>query len=55
MNCPECDAVLKIPNDAVEGEIVSCSDCGSEFEISKNDEGHIEVKRAENIGEDWGE
>ena len=56
MNCPESDAALKIPKDADIGEIISCSDCGSEFEISKNNNGKdIELKQAENVGEDWGE
>lgn len=35
MNCPECDATLNIPEDASVGEIVSCPDCGADFEISK--------------------
>ena len=35
MNCPECDAELIIPQDAAVGEIVSCGDCGADYEISK--------------------
>ena len=27
-NCPECDAGITIPDDAVEGEIVTCAECG---------------------------
>ena len=37
MKCPECDADLNIPEDAAVGEIVSCSDCGADYEISKKD------------------
>ena len=37
MKCPECDAELNIPEDAAVGEIVSCSDCGADYEISKKD------------------
>ncbi len=55
MNCPECDAKLKIPSDASVGEIISCLDCGTDFEISKNVDSNIEIKHAENVGEDWGE
>ena len=40
MNCPECDAKLNIPEDAAVGEIVSCADCGADYEISKK-EGYI--------------
>ena len=38
-NCPECDANITIPEDAVEGEIVTCPDCGASFELVKASEG----------------
>ena len=38
-NCPECDANISIPNDAVEGEIVTCPDCGASYELVKAAEG----------------
>ncbi len=28
-NCPECDAGINVPEDAVEGEIVTCAECGA--------------------------
>ena len=43
MKCPECDAVLSIPDDAAVGEIVSCGDCGTDYEISKKDGSSIEI------------
>ena len=55
MNCPECDAELKIPEDAAVGEIVSCGDCGADYEISKKDGNTVEIKEAETVGEDGGE
>ncbi|MBA4447729.1 MAG: lysine biosynthesis protein LysW [Nitrosopumilaceae archaeon] len=55
MNCPECDAVLNIPEDAAVGEIVSCPECGADYEISKKEGSNIELKEAESVGEDWGE
>ena len=55
MNCPECDAKLNIPEDAAVGEIVSCPDCGADYEISKKEGSNIELKQAESVGEDWGE
>ncbi len=54
MNCPECDAGLGIPDDAVTGEIVSCPDCGADYEISKEGS-DVALKQAETVGEDWGE
>jgi alpha-aminoadipate carrier protein LysW len=55
MNCPECDADVPVPDDAAVGEIVSCPDCGADYEISKKNGSAIEVKQAETVGEDWGE
>ena len=51
---PECDAKISIPDDAVEGEIVTCPDCGASFELSKASEG-FELKPAQTVGEDWGQ
>jgi alpha-aminoadipate carrier protein LysW len=53
-SCPECDADINIPDDAVEGEIVTCPDCGASFELSKAPEG-FELKPAQTVGEDWGQ
>jgi len=55
MKCPECDAELNIPEDTAVGEIVSCSDSGADYEISKKDSNTVEIKEAETVGEDWGE
>jgi alpha-aminoadipate carrier protein LysW len=33
VKCEECDAEIKIPEDSIEGEIVSCPDCGSSYEL----------------------
>ncbi len=38
-NCPECDAVITIPGDAVDGEIVTCAECGASFELTKASNG----------------
>ena len=35
VKCEECDAEIKIPEDSIEGEIVSCPDCGSSYELVK--------------------
>ncbi len=54
MNCPGCDATLRLPEDAAPGELVACPDCGADYEIEKNGSG-IGLKKAERVGEDWGE
>lgn len=51
--CPECDAGLEIPADAVIGEIVPCPECGVEFEVTGTDP--FTVEPAPEIEEDWGE
>lgn len=53
--CPECDADLEIPEDVISGEIISCSDCGMDFEARVKGKGEVELKPAEIEGEDWGE
>ena len=53
-NCPECDAKITIPEDAVDGEIVTCAECGASFELAKGSDG-FELKPAQTVGEDWGQ
>lgn len=55
VNCQECDKELNVPDDAVKGEIVTCPDCGSDFEIANVNKNKVELKPAEKVGEDWGE
>lgn len=54
-SCKECGAELSVPNDAIVGEIVSCKDCSSEYEVAEISSGHVLLKAAEKVGEDWGE
>ena len=54
VTCTECDADVKIADDAIEGEIVTCPDCGTSYELVKGNEG-FNIKPAQVVGEDWGE
>ena len=54
MKCIECDAEIQIPKDVLEGELVTCPDCGVTYETRKVGE-NIEIKIAEDTAEDWGE
>jgi alpha-aminoadipate carrier protein LysW len=57
-NCLECAAEINVPNDAIDGEIVTCAECGSVFELemdSSSAPSVIVLKAAEAVGEDWGE
>lgn len=51
--CPECDADLVIPDNAMENELIACADCGAELEIISLDP--IELDLAPEVEEDWGE
>ena len=51
--CPECDADVEIPSDAMENELISCPECGAELEILSLDP--IELDLAPDVEEDWGE
>ena len=53
--CQDCDATMMILDDVVVGEIISCPDCGNEFEVSKIDSNNVTLSPAESVGEDWGE
>ncbi|MEM0287733.1 MAG: alpha-aminoadipate/glutamate carrier protein LysW/ArgW [Nitrososphaerota archaeon] len=55
MQCEQCGGQVKIPEDAVSGEIVACKDCGVEYEAIIDKQGTVELKSAESVGEDWGE
>jgi alpha-aminoadipate carrier protein LysW len=54
-NCLECNQKIMIPEDAIDGEIVTCGDCGTSFELQISESGVISLKAAESVGEDWGE
>jgi alpha-aminoadipate carrier protein LysW len=51
--CPVCAAEVVFPDDAVEGELISCPDCGTELEIISIDPPNLEEAPQEE--EDWGE
>lgn len=54
VNCKECDAEIPIPEDSMQGEIVTCPDCGESFELVKSGDA-FSIKPAQVVGEDWGQ
>jgi alpha-aminoadipate carrier protein LysW len=55
IECKECGAEMSAPDDVVVGEILTCPECGADFEIASKTAESIELKSAESIGEDWGQ
>lgn len=55
MNCLECDARMIPPKDPLEGELVTCPDCGVSFELVGNGNDGFNLRPALVEGEDWGE
>lgn len=53
--CTECGAAISVPEDVIVGEIVSCKECASEYEVAEISTGEVLLKAAEKVGEDWGE
>ena len=51
--CVICGAELNLPHDVVQGELISCLECGSDLEISGLNP--LQVREAPQEEEDWGE
>ncbi len=55
LKCQDCEGPVVVPNDPMEGEIVSCGDCGASYELVVGENGTFSLNPAEVEGEDWGE
>jgi alpha-aminoadipate carrier protein LysW len=53
--CADCDAGVSIPTDAIVGEIVSCKECGADYEVAELTGSTATLKPADQVEEDWGE
>lgn len=51
--CPECEAEITLEADTEIGEIIVCSDCGVDLEVTALDPAAIQLAPMEQ--EDWGE
>ncbi len=52
--CVDCDAPIEVSDDAVNGEIVTCPECGLDLEVTVTPQGRS-VKPLVVEKEDWGE
>lgn len=53
--CTTCGGNISVPEDVIKGEILSCPDCGLDYEIQEVSSETISLIAAEEIKEDWGE
>jgi alpha-aminoadipate carrier protein LysW len=53
VKCPVCDADVSVAADAMVGELLTCSDCGIELEVTVLEP--LTVEEAPEVQEDWGE
>jgi alpha-aminoadipate carrier protein LysW len=53
VNCPECEAEITLEAGTEVGEIIVCSDCGVDLEVTALDP--VAVQLAPMEQEDWGE
>jgi alpha-aminoadipate carrier protein LysW len=51
--CPECGAMIEIPDDTMVGEIIVCPECGAELEVVNLAPPTLAL--APEVEEDWGE
>ena len=51
--CPECDAGVPFERSPLNGQVVRCSDCGVELEVTCLSPLTLEI--APEVEEDWGE
>ena len=51
--CPVCEAEVKIADGTVVGELLDCSECGTELEVTSTDP--IAIQEAPEVEEDCGE
>ncbi len=51
--CPVCGAEVAMVDGTVQGELMECSDCGTELEVVSIDP--FKVEEAPQEEEDWGE
>ncbi|MHA1293851.1 MAG: lysine biosynthesis protein LysW [Promethearchaeota archaeon] len=55
IECPSCYFEFDAEEGIIEGEVLSCPDCGVDLEVIKIEGDSIKVEEAEIAEEDWGE
>jgi len=53
VDCPECGAMLDLTDETEEGELIICTDCGADLEVTGTSPWAVQLAPKEE--EDWGE
>jgi lysine biosynthesis protein LysW len=51
--CPECDASIRLDRPPLRGQVIRCTDCGVELEVTRT--APLALELAPEVREDWGE
>lgn len=51
--CPECDGAIRLDRAPLKGQVVRCTDCSAELEVTATSPLTLEL--APEVEEDWGE
>jgi alpha-aminoadipate/glutamate carrier protein LysW len=54
-SCPECEAEVQVDEDTDKGDVVECSDCGTQLEVVGLDPIELDVADEVETEEDWTE
>ncbi|MCL1875511.1 MAG: lysine biosynthesis protein LysW [Synergistaceae bacterium] len=53
VKCCVCEADVNVAEDAMVGELITCTDCGTELEVISTSP--VTLQEAPEVQEDWGE
>lgn len=53
--CIVCDAVMQVPGDTQETEVITCGECKSRLVVDKITPKVVMLSKAPEVEEDWGE
>ncbi len=53
--CPACFFEWKTDEDVMEGEVITCPDCGVDLEVAGVNGDQLKLEKMDSSDEDWGE
>lgn len=55
VECPSCFFEWTSSDDIMEGEVITCPDCGVDLEVVAISEKELKLEKMDSSDEDWGE